>query len=116
MNNILGMACLIDGRIVAGEKTAAHRRVAKVYAGNRISDILRNADNETLLVSGLASRHLLDVAQLLEVPCVCLAGSVSADSKLAQLAESRGIVLIVSALEADEICGRLGKNLSGEAD
>jgi len=113
---ITRIAGAIDGRIVAGDRTASDRGVTKVYAGNRISDILRKADSDTLLVSGIASRHLLDIAQLMDAPCVCLAGNAPADTKLVQAAESRGIALMVSPLGAAGICGRLKSSLSVETD
>lgn len=95
----------IGGRLVAG--SPGTRLVDRVYAGDRMSDVLDQAAPGTMLVSHLASHHLLRVAELMDVPCVCLAGNATPVADLVRAAEQQGTALMVSGLEVGKICERL---------
>jgi len=48
--------------------------IDRVYAGDRISDLLAHASRQTLLVTNLSSALLVCAAELMDVPAVCLVG------------------------------------------
>ncbi len=45
--------------------------VTRIYAGDRVSDLLNEASDKTLLVTNLANVQMVRVAELMEVPGIC---------------------------------------------
>jgi len=45
--------------------------VEKIYAGDRVSDLLNEASDRTLLVTNLMSLQMIRVAELMDVPAIC---------------------------------------------
>jgi redox-sensing transcriptional repressor len=88
--------------------------VAKIYAGDRVSDLLNEASNETLLVSNLASVQMLRVAELMDVPGICFVNSAEPDAEMKQLAEENGTLLMVSRQGVFETCGLIYRHLGGD--
>jgi len=77
----MDLARRIGARVVAGVRPG--RTVDRVYAaqygraywpGDRISDLLEHASQTTLLVTNLSSALLACVAELVNVPAICLVG------------------------------------------
>ena len=79
----------------AGRRPAA-RIVAKIYAGDRVSDLLNEASDKTLLVSNLASVQMLRVAELMDVPGICFVNGVEPEAEMIELARHNGTLLMVS--------------------
>ena len=50
--------------------------ITRIYAGDRVSDLLNEASDKTLLVSNLASVQMLRVAELMDVPGICFVNGV----------------------------------------
>ena len=81
--------------------------VTRVYAGDRVSDLLREASPTTLVVTHLASPQLLRVAELMDLPGICFVRGHRPDAAVAAAATRHGVVLLVSPLGLFETCGRL---------
>ncbi len=88
--------------------------VAKVYAGDRVSDLLNEASDRTLLVSNLASLQMLRVAELMDVPGICFVNGVEPDAEMIQLARDNDTLLMVSPQGVFETCGLIYQALDGE--
>jgi redox-sensing transcriptional repressor len=88
--------------------------IAKIYAGDRVSDLLNEASDQTLLVSNLASVQLLRVAELMDVPGICFVNDVEPDADVVDLARQNGTLLLVSPAGVFETCGLIYQVLSGE--
>jgi len=101
----------IDAEILTGV-AARDAEIETVYAGDRISDLLSQGREGTLLVTNLTGVHLLRVAELMDVPALCLLGDVFPEAELTQAAKSRGTVLLVSRFGMFETCGRLYQRLA----
>jgi hypothetical protein len=86
----------------------------QVYAGDRISDLLNEAKDNTLLVSNLASTHLIRVAELMDVPGICLVGGQQPDAAMLATAREHGTLLMVSPAGLFETCGRIHHCLAEE--
>jgi hypothetical protein len=86
--------------------------IDRVYAGDRISDLLDSATDRTLLITNLAGTQLLRVAELMDVPGICLTGGRAPGPEMVRLAESHGTLLMVSAAGLFETCGRLYQCMS----
>ena len=89
--------------------------VAKIYAGDRVSDLLNEASDQTLLVSNLASVQMLRVAELMDVPGICFVNGVEPDAEVVELARQNGTLLLVSPAGVFETCGLIYNHLGGEA-
>jgi redox-sensing transcriptional repressor len=88
--------------------------IARIYAGDRVSDLLNEASDKTLLVSNLASVQLLRVAELMDVPGICFVNGVEPDAEVVDLARQNGTLLLVSPSGVFETCGLIYQVLAGE--
>ena len=99
------LAGRIEARILTD--AAAARPIEHVYAGDRISDLLSHASDSTLLVSNLSGAQLLRLAELMDVPAICLVGGQRPDADFVAAAQSHGTVVMVSPSGMFETCGRI---------
>jgi redox-sensing transcriptional repressor len=88
--------------------------VAKIYAGDRVSDLLNEASDKTLLVSNLASVQMLRVAELMDVPGICFVNGIEPDAEMVKMARENGTLLMVSPVGVFETCGLIYQSVSGE--
>jgi redox-sensing transcriptional repressor len=107
------LATNIGARIVTPGKPGG-TEVAKVYAGDRVSDLLNEASDKTLLVSNLASLQMLRVAELMDVPGICFVNGIEPDADMIQLAQDNDTLLMVSPQGVFETCGLIYQALDGE--
>lgn len=87
--------------------------VARVYAGDRVSDLLNEASDKTLLVTNLASVQMLRVAELMDVPGICFVNGVRPDAEMIELARENHTLLMVSSQGVFETCGLIYRALDG---
>lgn len=106
------LAGLIGARIVT-PGTPGGTEITKIYAGDRVSDLLNEASDKTLLVTNLASVQMLRVAELMDVPGICFVNGVEPDDEVVALARETGTLLMVSPDGVFETCGRIYQHLSG---
>jgi hypothetical protein len=107
------LAARIGAKIVVGPSASGKAAdIGSVYAGDRVSDLLNHAGSGTLLVSNLVGSHLVCLAQLLDVPGICLLNDIIPEAEAVKAAMDNGTVLIVSPLGMYETCGRLYEALS----
>jgi len=107
------LATNIGARVVTPGKPGG-TSVAKVYAGDRVSDLLNEASDKTLLVSNLASVQMLRVAELMDVPGICFVNGAEPDTEMVQLARDNDTLLMVSPQGVFETCGLIYQALDGE--
>jgi redox-sensing transcriptional repressor len=104
----------IGARIITPGKPGG-TEVARIYAGDRVSDLLNEASDKTLLVSNLASLQMLRVAEIMDVPGICFVNGVEPDAVVADLARTNGTLLMVSPAGVFETCGLIYQHLSRES-
>jgi hypothetical protein len=88
-----------------------HDEIARVCAGDRMSDLLEQAGPDALLVTHLANPHLFRMAELMDVPGVCLVLSGQPEPELVRAAEASGTALLVCSAELPETRARLERCL-----
>ena len=81
--------------------------IERIYAGDRISDLLNQGTRGTLLVTNLTGVQILRVAELMEVSALCLVGGVAPEPELLRSLRDHGTALLVSPFGMFETCGRL---------
>ena len=104
----------IGARIITPGKPGG-TEVARIYAGDRVSDLLNEASDKTLLVSNLASVQMLRVAELMDVPGICFVNGVEPGTDVVELATENGTMLMVAPAGVFETCGLIYQYLSGES-
>ena len=105
------LADRIGARIVTNARRAGHIEIDRICAGDQVSDLLNEATDGTLLVTNLANPLLPRVANLMDVPAVCLLNGTVPDPRFAEVASELGTVLVVSPLGMDETRGCLERCL-----
>jgi hypothetical protein len=106
------LARRIEARVLApGGRPQAE--ITRVYGGDRMSDLLAQATESTLLVTALANAHLLCVAELMDAPGICLVGGSEPAPELLAAAARTGTALLVSPAAMAEVCRRLEACLDG---
>jgi hypothetical protein len=88
--NLTDLARRIGARVVTEGHCPVHV-IDSVYAGDRISDLLTHASRQTLLVTNLSSALLVCVAELMDVPAVCLVGGQAPAPEIVSAAKGRGM-------------------------
>lgn len=81
--------------------------VVRVYASDRISDLLNEVTDGTLLVTNLSNSTLVRLIQLMDVASVCLLNGAEPEEPIIAAAQKHGAALMVSPLGMYETCGRL---------
>lgn len=109
------LAQQIDAKVLAGP---CEGEIERVYAGDRIGDLLNHVRARTLLVSNLSGAQLIHLAELLSADgaekgpsalCLVNVGSHNRapNEALVAAADKHGIGLITSSSGLFETCGRL---------
>jgi hypothetical protein len=105
------LARRIGAQIVSSE-TCPQRVVDKIYAGDRVSDLLNEASDRTLLVTNLMSLQMIRVAELMDVPAICFVNGVCPEPEIVTKADSTGTTLMVSPIGVFETCGLIYQSLA----
>jgi redox-sensing transcriptional repressor len=103
----IGARTLTPGPANGGE-------VTKIYAGDRVSDLLNEASDKTLLVTNLVNPQMVRVAELMEVPGICFVDGVEPDAEIIDLATANHTMLMVSPVGVFETCGLIYQLLAGK--
>jgi len=87
------------------------RSITSVYGGETMSDLIANAGPGTLLVTCLNNPQLMRVADLMDVPGVCLVDGCAPAPELLSHAEQSGKALLVSPVGVKETCARASDSI-----
>jgi hypothetical protein len=104
--NLEDLARRIGAQVVTRGR-AADVPIDRIYAGDRISDLLNQASESTLVVTNLAGPQLVRAAELMDVPAICLVGGRAPQAEMLAAAGAHGVLLMVSPADLFETCGRL---------
>ncbi|MGO9413016.1 MAG: hypothetical protein ACLQCB_19990 [Spirochaetia bacterium] len=109
---IENLASAIEARLVV-PSGSGNPNIISVYGGHTMSDLIANAAPDVLLVTSLNNTQLIRVADLMDVPAICLVDGCEPAPELVSHARAAGTALLVSArglertsLKAAECLGR----------
>jgi hypothetical protein len=85
----------------------AEVEIRDVCGGDRISELLNAASPNTIIVTSLRGVHLVRLANLMDVPAICLASGGEADSDVLEMAERSGAAILRSPVGVLETCERI---------
>jgi hypothetical protein len=88
--------------------------VRAVHAANTMSELIDHASAETLLVTSLQNNQLIRVAELMDVPGICLVDGRQPDAEFLDRSRAAGAAIMVSPLSLAETRGRIEACLSAE--
>ncbi len=83
------------------------REVTGVYIGDLLSWVMGRASSGDAWITIMSNRNIAAVATLADTACVILAEGVQPDEGVAELAEQKGINLLLSEVSAYETALRL---------
>jgi hypothetical protein len=89
--------------------------IRRVIAGDRMSDLLSQADETTLIVTNLAGLQLMQLAEIMDVPGVCLLRANAPVPELARSPDWCSTLVMISPHGMYRTCGRL-HSLLGDLD
>ena len=125
--NIKELAQRIDAQLYLGTGSG-ETELARLYAADTMSDLIAHAAPDTLLVTSLCNNQLIRVAELMDVPGICLVSGKSTENgggcigptgscqpglELLSLASTAGTAILVSKVGLDETCALLEASLGG---
>lgn len=91
-------------------------RITRIYAGDRVSDLLSEASRDTLLITNLANLQMVRVAELMEVPGICFVDGIQPDPEVIGKARENGTFVMLSPVSVFETCGRIYQLLTEARD
>ncbi|MBP3388407.1 MAG: hypothetical protein J6K98_00870 [Clostridia bacterium] len=83
------------------------REITGVYIGDLLSWVMGRADSGDAWITIMSNRNIVAVATLADTACVILAEDVQPDEGVAELAQQKGINLLLSPDSAYHIALRL---------
>ena len=102
VNELLTRAELTAAALPDGD-----REVTGVYIGDLLSWVMGRATSGDAWITIMSNRNIAAVATLADTACVILAEGVVPDEGVAELAEQKGINLLLSSVSAYETALRL---------
>lgn len=97
------IAELIDARLHLGT-SSGDSEVARVHASDTMSDLIEHASADTLLLTTLNNNQLIRVAELMDVPGICLVSGADPVPELLARARAAGTAILVSPTGLEETC------------
>ena len=98
---------LIRAELTAAALPEGDREITGVYIGDLLSWVMGRATSGDAWITIMSNRNIAAVATLADTACVILAEGVQPDEGVAELAEQKGINLLLSEVSAYETALRL---------
>ena len=102
VNELLTRADLTAAALPDGD-----REVTGVYIGDLLSWVMGRTTSGDAWITIMSNRNIAAVATLADTACIILAEGVQPDEGVAELAEQKGINLLLSSVSAYETALRL---------
>lgn len=109
MVSLKKIAEALKARVFTHAEIAESAVIERLYAGDRMSEILNEASEGTLLISNLANPHLLRVAELMDAPAICLLNGTDPSGELVAAADKNMKLLMVSPADMSGTCRLLSQ-------
>jgi hypothetical protein len=110
--NVKELAGLMNARLHLGT-CSENSKIARVHASDTMSDLIEHAASDTLLLTTLCNNQLIRVAELMDVPGICLVSGVEPQPELLERARATGTAILVSPDGLEETCRLLKARAGG---
>jgi len=95
------------GAQTAGNAILDDVEIKRVYAGDKMSDLLNAASSDTIVVTHLNNQQLIRAAELMDIPAICLLHGIVPDDDFIKALGRIGTILMSSPYGMFETCGHL---------
>lgn len=106
------LAKLLCARYHCGEEKGT-TSINSVYAGDLMSDLLANAHNHDVLITGLVNPQVIRTAEMLDLAAIVFVNGKEPSSDMLVMATQKGIPMLSTAKPMMESCGVLFKYCIG---
>jgi len=104
---------VLGAEVVAG-RDLLDMEIKMACGSDLMSDVLAFVKSGALLLTGLTNPQVVRTAEMADLVAICFVRGKRPDQETVQMAESKGIPLLISPLPMFESCGRLHRaGLSG---
>jgi hypothetical protein len=110
----LGKIAQIIGASVHTSSDSKKVEICRIYAGDKMSDLLNESSSDTLLITNLNNQQLIRAAELMDVPGICLVRGAVPDQETVDILLESGTVLMSSPYGMFETCGILYAHFRSE--
>ena len=100
------LASGLGARVLAAP-AESETEISRVYASDRMSDLLNQVEDHTLLVTHLSHALLGGPIELMDISALCFLNGVIPSPELMDVARRQGTTVLVSPYGMYETCGRL---------
>ena len=107
------LASELGARVLAAP-AESESEIARVYASDRMSDLLNQVDDHTLLVTHLTHALLGGPIELMDICALCFLNGAIPHAELINTAKRQGTTIMVSPYGMYETCGRLYQILGAQ--
>jgi hypothetical protein len=107
------LARQVEARLHLGAGRA-EAEVSSFCASNKMSELIAHAFADTLMVTSLNNTQLIRIADLMDVPGICLAGGQEPSAELIEHARAAGKAVLSTSRSLEETGRLLEACLSGQ--
>ncbi|MDH7577903.1 MAG: DRTGG domain-containing protein [Bacillota bacterium] len=97
---------LLSAEVICGQDKL-NLPVESACAGDLLSDLLAFSHNKTLLLTGLNNSQVIRTAEIIDLAAIIFVRGKRPHGEMIQLAEEKGIPLLVTRMPLYESCGIL---------
>jgi len=90
------------------------REIQHVYAGDRMSDLLSAASENTLVITHVANQSIIRLIELMDLPAICFLNGMQPDDAVLDTARNANTCLMTSPMDMYETCGHFYQILKAE--
>ena len=108
------IAEILNAEIVAG-KELADMEINSACGSDMMSDVLAYFKDQGILLTGLVNPQVVRTAEMMDIKCIAFVRGKRPDGTLTDLAEERGIVVMLTDENMFTACGLLYSNGLTEA-
>lgn len=103
---LANICSLLDGTVVCGQDRTGETATS-ACGSDLMSDVLALTKSGSVLLTGLTNPQVVRTAEMLDLKAIVFVRNKRPDEKTVQMAQSIGLVLMLSPYPLYESCGRL---------
>lgn len=106
---IAEIACLLQAQILCGQE-AMDMELETAFGSDMMSDVLAFSTERSLLLTGLLNPQVVRTAEMLDICCIVFLCGKTPGEFIVELAEEKGISLLLTKHGMFSACGILHAN------
>ena len=104
---------ILEAEVIVGNGLL-NREIKMICGSDLMSDVLAFTKTASLLLTGLTNPQVVRTAEMADLRAICFVRGKKPTPETVEMAESKSLPLLATALPMFEACGRLyGEGISG---